>query len=167
GSPAACWTRIAAMRISVVIRCHNEERHIGRLLSGILAQTRETEIVVVDSGSTDATLAIAARYPVKLVEIASGDFSFGRALNRGCAAASGELLVFASAHVYPVYRDWLETLTAPFDAPDVALVYGKQRGDERTKYAEHRIFARWFPDKARSEEHTSELQSRENLVCRL
>lgn len=140
------------MRISVVIRCHNEERHIGRLLSGILAQTHETEIVVVDSGSTDATLAIAARYPVKLVEIAPGDFSFGRALNRGCAAASGELLVFASAHVYPVYRDWLETLTAPFDAPDVALVYGKQRGDERTKYAEHRIFARWFPDKAHGDQ---------------
>src|SRR5690349_23555392 len=27
--------------------------------------------------------------------------------------------------------------------------------------------ARWFPDKLRSEEHTSELQSRRDLVCRL
>jgi glycosyltransferase involved in cell wall biosynthesis len=136
------------LRLSVVIRCHNEERHIGRLLSGILVQTRDAEIVVVDSGSTDATLAIAARYPIKLVEIAPSEFSFGRALNLGCAAASGDVLVFASAHVYPVYQDWLETLAAPFEAPDVALVYGKQRGDERTKYAEHRVFARWFPDKA-------------------
>jgi rhamnosyltransferase len=136
------------MRVSVVIRCHNEERHIGRLLSGILAQSwPDVEIVVVDSGSTDATLSIVGRYPVKLVEIAPEEFSFGRALNIGCEAASGDVLVFASAHVYPVYRDWLETLAVPFAEPDVALVYGKQRGDERTKYAERRVFARWFPDK--------------------
>jgi len=57
------------------------------------------------------------------------------------------VLVFASAHVYPVYRDWLETLAAHFSDPQIALVYGKQRGDERTRYAEHRVFARWFPDK--------------------
>ena len=137
------------MRVSVVIRCHNEERHIGRLLSGVLAQTwPDVEIVVVDSGSTDATLAIVGRYPVTLVEIAPSEFSFGRALNLGCAAATGDVLVFASAHVYPVYHDWLEKLAAPFADEDVALVYGKQRGDERTKYAEHRVFARWFPDKA-------------------
>lgn len=136
------------MRVSVVIRCHNEERHIGRLLSGILAQTwPEVEIVVVDSGSTDATLAIAGRYPVTLVEIKPNEFSFGRALNRGCAAATGDILVFASAHVYPVYHDWLEKLAAPFAEDDVALVYGRQRGDARTKYAEQRVFARWFPDK--------------------
>lgn len=136
------------MRVSVVIRCHNEERHIGRLLTGILAQTwPDVDIVVVDSGSTDATLAIVGRYPVTLVHIAPEEFSFGRALNRGCEAATGDVLVFASAHVYPVYHDWLEKLAEPFADPMTALVYGKQRGDERTKYAEHRVFARWFPDK--------------------
>ncbi len=132
---------------SVVIRCHDEEAHIGRLLSGILRQTvRDVEIVVVDSGSTDATLSIVSQYPVKVLSIPPADFSFGRALNLGCAAASAPLLVFASAHVYPVYEDWLERLLAPFADPRVALAYGRQRGDERTHYSEHRVFARWFPD---------------------
>lgn len=133
-------------QISVVIRCFNEERHIGRLLSGILQQTRrDVEIIVVDSGSTDATLQIAARFPTTILHIAPEDFSFGRSLNLGCRAARGELIVAASAHVYPVYHDWLEQLCAPFADPSVALVYARQRGDERTRYAEQRIFAHWFP----------------------
>ena len=52
----------------------------------------------------------------------------------------------ASAHVYPVYKDWLERLLAPFEDPLVGLVYGKQRGDERTKYSERQVFATWFGD---------------------
>lgn len=140
-------------RISVIIRCFNEERHIGRLLSGVLQQTeRDVEIIVVDSGSTDATLAIAARFPTTILHIAPERFSFGRSLNLGCRAASGDVLVFASAHVYPVYHDWLAQLSAPFADPQVALVYGRQRGDERTKYAEHRIFAQWFPARSTSDQ---------------
>lgn len=135
-------------RCSVIIRCYNEEEHIGRLLTGIMEQTvaDETEIIVVDSGSTDATVAIASNFPTKIIQIDPEEFSFGRALNIGCDAASGDLLVFASAHVYPVYEDWLERMTAPFADPEVALVYGKQRGNEITKYSEHKIFERWFPE---------------------
>jgi rhamnosyltransferase len=138
---------MSAYQISIVIRCYNEEQHIGRLLSGIMKQTlRNVEIIVVDSGSDDATLSIASRYPVKILSIKSNDFSFGRALNIGCRAANGELIVIASAHVYPIYQDWLEKLLAPFDELNIALTYGKQRGCESTKYSEHQIFATWFPD---------------------
>jgi rhamnosyltransferase len=137
-------------KVSIIIRCYNEEEHIGRLLSGILQQTiKDVEIIVVDSGSTDATLSIARRYPVRILHIAPQDFSFGRSLNRGCAAAEGELLVFASAHVYPLYKDWLEKLIAQFEQnPAVALSYGGQRGNEVTKYSEHQVFAHWFPAKS-------------------
>lgn len=106
----------------------------------------DREIIIVDSGSTDATVSIASRYPVKIVSIRPEDFSFGRALNLGCRAASGDIIVIASAHVYPVYKDWLENLLYPFQRPEVALVYGRQRGNEITKYSEHQVFAKWFPE---------------------
>jgi GT2 family glycosyltransferase len=64
----------------------------------------------------------------------------------GCATASGEFIVMASAHVYPVYRDWLENLLAPFSSPEVAVVYGKQRGDEQARYTEQQIYRKWFPN---------------------
>jgi glycosyltransferase involved in cell wall biosynthesis len=134
-------------RCSIIIRCFNEEKHIGRLLSGILEQTEsDVEIVLVDSGSIDATLAIASRYPVKVLSIKPEDFSFGRSLNVGCAGATGDFLVIVSAHVYPVYNDWLENMLKPFNDPDVALVYGKQRGDKTARYSEHQIYKQWFPN---------------------
>lgn len=143
-------TSVQSPRCSIVIRCCNEEQHIGRLLSGILQQTiRDVEIIVMDSGSTDATLSIASRYPVKILHIRPEEFSFGRSLNIGCQAASGEFVAIASAHVYPVYKDWLERLLAPFSDPQVALVYGKQRGNKTTKYSEHQVYAKWFPNESK------------------
>ncbi len=136
-------------RVSIVIRCYNEEQHIGRLLSGIMQQTlQDREIILVDSGSTDATLSIASRYPVQVVCIDPQEFSFGRSLNRGCQTARGEYIVIASAHTYPVYNDWLEQMVARFTDPQVALVYGKQRGPEDAKYAEQQVFVRWYPEQS-------------------
>jgi glycosyltransferase involved in cell wall biosynthesis len=133
--------------VSIIIRCYNEEQHIGRLLSGIMQQTvQDIEIIIVDSGSTDATVPIASRYPVKILSITPEEFTFGRALNLGSSVAQGEFIVIVSAHVYPVFDDWLEQLLRPFDVPNVVLVYGKQRGGETTKYSEHQVFAKWFPD---------------------
>ena len=132
---------------SIIIRCYNEEQHIGRMLSGIMQQTiKNVEIIIVDSGSTDATLSIASRYPTRVVYIDPKEFSFGRALNLGCKVAAGKYIVNASAHVYPLYNDWLERLLAPFADPAIALVYGKQRGNEITKFSEHQIFSKLFPD---------------------
>ena len=147
GCPAGL-ERVDLPRISLVIRCYNEAKHIGRLLVGIERQSfRDIEIILVDSGSTDATLDIAAHFPVRILHITPDRFSFGRSLNMGCAAATGDVIVIASAHVYPTHADWLERLLAPFDAdPTVAIVYGGQRGDERTRYSEHRIFQSWFSD---------------------
>jgi len=141
--------------VSIIIRCCNEERPIGRLLTGIFAQSlRDFEVILVDSGSTDRTLAIACAYPVHVLSIRPADFSFGRALNIGCREARGDFLVFVSAHVYPVRSDWLEQLIAPFADPKVALTYGKQRGNAKTKYSEHQIFAKWFPEASQSVQKT-------------
>lgn len=135
------------MDCSIVIRAFNEESHIGRLLEGIRHQTiKRVEIILVDSGSTDATAAIAAQYGAKVLHISPEEFTFGRSLNRGLSAAVSELVVVASAHIYPVYPDWLDRLLEPFSDPGIALTYGRQRGDEDSKFSERQIFERWFPE---------------------
>ena len=113
---------------------------------GIGAQTLQPhEVILVDSGSVDKTVAIAESFGVKILHISKDEFTFGRALNKGCAAATGDICVFPSAHVYPVFDTWLEKLAEPFENERVVLTYGRQRGDERNKFSEHQIFARWFP----------------------
>ena len=132
---------------SIVIRAYNEAQHIRQLLEGILQQTiQDVQIILVDSGSSDDTLRIAETYPVEIYHIRPEEFSFGRSLNYGIAQARAEWVVFASAHVYPVYPDWLERLLAPLQDAKTALVYGKQRGSVRTKFSEHQVFSHWFPD---------------------
>jgi len=132
---------------SIVIRAYNEEKHIGRLLTGIFQQSvRDVQVILVDSGSTDATVQVAGMFPVEVVHIKPEEFSFGYSLNQGIARSTADKVVFASAHVYPVYPDWLEKLIQPLDKPQVALSYGKQRGMETTKFSEHMIFQQWFPD---------------------
>jgi glycosyltransferase involved in cell wall biosynthesis len=134
-------------RVSIVIRAFNEEKHIGNLLQAIKDQSlQDYEIILVDSGSTDQTLAIASRFPVSVLHIKPAEFTFGRSLNMGLAAAQGEIAVLASAHVVPSDKHWLERLVAPFADPKTAIAYGKQRGGTGSKFSEARHFIRWFPD---------------------
>jgi len=134
-------------RATVVIRCHNEVDHIGRLLEGLEGQRfRDFDVVVVDSGSTDGTVELVALQPVTLVHIAKDEFTFGRSLNLGCRTASGEFLVFVSAHCAPVDDHWLANLIDDFADPKVAAVYGMQRGTPESHFSEQRIFRRWYPD---------------------
>jgi len=132
---------------SIVIRAFNEEKHIGKLLSGVQLQAYPSiEVILVDSGSTDKTLEIVSKYPVEVVKIDSSEFTFGRSLNKGIAATSGEIIVIISAHCYPVYPDWLDKLLEPFVDDQVAVSYGKQRGGESNHYSEHQFFRTYFPD---------------------
>src|SRR5262245_39805768 len=135
------------MNCSIVIRAYNEERYIDRLLQGIRQQTlKDVEIIIVDSGSTDSTVSIAESFGARIERIPSNEFTFGRALNFGVREATRELVVIASAHVYAVYPDWLESLLHPFEDKKVALTYGKQRGPDSAKYSEQQIFHQWYPD---------------------
>ena len=130
---------------SIIIRTLNEEKHIGNLLHAIEEQDyKDYEIIIVDSDSTDKTLEIAEKYPVKIIKIEKRDFTFGYALNVGCKAARGRYLVFVSAHVLPATKSWLSQLIASFKDPAVAMVYGRQKGDTNSKYSEQKDFWRFF-----------------------
>lgn len=143
-------------KCSVVIRAYNEAQHLPRLLEGIAHQTiQDVEVILVDSGSTDATVQVAERYGVKVVHIPSSEFTFGRSLNFGIQAASHEFITIASAHVYPVYPDWLESLLRPFEDKQIALTYGKQRGPVSAKFSEQQIFHQWFPDASKPNQETA------------
>jgi rhamnosyltransferase len=141
--------------VSLIIRCFNEEAHIGRLLTGAIGQTcAPDEIVVVDSGSTDETLSIASAFDVQILPIAPDLFSFGHALNVGIAASTAEIAIFASAHVYPMYDTWIEHLIAPFDDERVALTYGRQQAPLSGRFSEQRLLSQWFPaQSARRQRH--------------
>jgi rhamnosyltransferase len=138
-----------AMITSIVIRTYNEERHLPHLLEAIACQNTNglgTEVVIVDSGSTDNTLSIAHNFNCKIVRISKSDFTFGRSLNIGCDAALGEFLVFVSGHCIPASKDWLINLTTPLMEGSVVYAYGRQIGGNGSKFSERQLFNKYYPN---------------------
>lgn len=135
------------MTVSIVIRTYNEEKFLSKLLGGIVQQSLNPyEIIVVDSGSTDSSLRIARDFDCKIAQIEKENFSFGRSLNLGCQIAEGDIFVFVSAHCIPKDENWLKELVRPFEDEKTALSYGRQIGNELSKFSEHQVFKKYFPD---------------------
>ena len=101
--------------ISLIATVLNEGDNIHHLFDSIRAQTRSPdEIVIVDGGSTDDTLAIMRSYtdelPLRIFVEAGCNISQGR--NRAIAEATGEIIAVTDAGVR-LNEDWLEKITAP------------------------------------------------------
>lgn len=134
---------------SIVIRTLNEGRYLAEVLTAIRGQDYPAtlvEVVVVDSGSTDRTLEIAAEHGCRTVHLTRAEFSFGRSLNLGCEVAAGQTLVFISGHCVPTEKSWLWKLVQPLRDDEVAITYGRQVGGPETKFSEHALFAKYFPE---------------------
>lgn len=134
--------------VSIVFRSLNEEKWFGEALAACKRQHADgvdVEIVLVDSGSTDRTLGIAEDFGCHVVHIQKSDFTFGRSLNYGCEAATGDYLVFLSAHCIPAHDRWLENLVEPLREGKADYVYGRQTGHDVTRFSEHQVFAQYFP----------------------
>ena len=134
---------------SIVIRTLNEARWLGEVFEALKTQNldgRPFEVVLVDSGSTDGSIEIAQENGARIVEIKKSEFTFGRSLNRGCDAALGRALVFISGHCIPTHDRWLSNLIMPLGRDRITYSYGRQIGHEVSKFSEHQLFKKYFPE---------------------
>ncbi|MEA2440803.1 MAG: hypothetical protein QOH76_2227, partial [Thermoleophilaceae bacterium] len=97
---------------TILIRAKDEAESIGKLLQLVASQTvsDRLETVVVDSGSSDGTVAIARAAGAQLIEIPPEEFTYGRALNIGTAAAAAPIVIPLSAHAFPRHDRWAERM---------------------------------------------------------
>jgi glycosyltransferase involved in cell wall biosynthesis len=137
------------MRATVVIRAKNEAAAIGRTLELVAGQTVDAQVVVVDSGSTDDTVAIARGAGAEVIEIPAKSFTYGGSLNTGTEAARAELVVALSAHAFPVHDRWLEAMLEPFGDDRVACTtsndYAPEGGPLRETIVQDEAHARRHP----------------------
>lgn len=136
------------MLVSVVIRTLNEATYLDELLRVIDSQIKDdfdVEVIIIDSGSTDGTLSIAESHGCLITFITKKQFTFGRSLNMGSDFANGEILVYVSGHCIPTEETWLMDLIKPIRNSTAGYTYGRQIGRDTTKYAEGKIFEKYFP----------------------
>lgn len=116
-------------RLSVIIAAFNEASWIGPKLTSTLTQrypADRLEVIVVSDGSADGTDEVVRACPDRRVRLIRQEPRAGKAvaLNRGVAAATGEILVFTDANAL-FAPDALMRLAALFDDPRVGLVSGQ------------------------------------------
>ena len=137
------------MKASIIIRTYNEEERLESCLQAVFSQQASFlfEVIIVDSESTDDTLAIASRFPVKIIKTKKKDFTWGKSLNIGCSVASGKYVVFLSGDAVPANGHWLKNLVKNLNKQDVAGGYGKLIPFPDCNPLEKRILEEEWPSK--------------------
>ena len=118
--------RLSGPRVSILIPAFNAERWIGAAIRSALGQTwTEREIVVVDDGSTDGTLAAARAFEAGTVQVAARE-------HRGAAAARNYALGMASGD----FIQWLDAddLLAP-DKIALQMRAAAEEGSDRVLFS--------------------------------
>ncbi len=80
------------MFISAIIPCRNGSQYLKEAVSSLQQQDIQTEIIVVDDGSTDTTAKIASELGCIVKSIPHSGLSAAR--NTGLSLAQGELVLF-------------------------------------------------------------------------
>lgn len=114
--------------ISIVIPVKNGSAWLHKTIPAILNQTlvSQTEVIAIDSGSTDDTLAILSRYPIQVFAIEPSAFNHGAVRNLGVQKAKGKYVVMTVQDAEPADENWLQYLLNGFDDDKVAGVCGQQ-----------------------------------------
>ena len=125
--------------ISFVIRTKDEVRDIEKTCKLIRNQKGDfnTEIIIVDSGSSDGTLEVAQKYADIVVNIMPKDFSWGAALNMGIEVAHGKYIFLLSAHCFFVADNTVQKGIGFLSQGSIIAVYGKQIGDKNKNVYEY------------------------------
>jgi rhamnosyltransferase len=115
-------------RVSVVIPVLNGGETLGEVLEALFSQRApfEVEVVIVDSGSSDDSVELAKRYPLKLVQIQPWEFDHGTTRNLGIQNTRGEIVVLITQDATPASDEFLAKIVSPFADAHVAGVYGQQ-----------------------------------------
>jgi succinoglycan biosynthesis protein ExoA len=122
-------TSSVAERVTIVIPCLNEAERIGALLDGIQAlDVRPNQVVVVDTGSSDATRDVVRQYqhrhqdlPIRLLH--HPGVGVAAAVNAGIEAADGDVIVRLDGHSCP-RRDYVRRALTALRETGAAVVGG-------------------------------------------
>jgi glycosyltransferase involved in cell wall biosynthesis len=106
-------SRITLPKVSIVIPTYNESKNIDQCLVSIFNQKypkKLLEVLVVDDNSTDNTVSLARKYPVKVLKNGHRHGEIGKMI--GLRAATGKLFTYLDADIV-VDPGWLKALVKP------------------------------------------------------
>lgn len=115
--------------ISIVIPTKNAGPEFENTLARLKTQEidAKTELLIIDSGSADRTLGLAAQYNARILHVHPASFNHGETRNVAIREAEGEIIVMTVQDAVPGDQKWLQKLTGCFNRDEkIAGCFGKQ-----------------------------------------
>ncbi len=141
---------------SVVVPVKDGERYLEEVLAAVMRESPD-EVLVIDSGSRDRSVALARSAGADVLSIPASEFGHGRTRNLGAQRTSGDLICFLTQDATPC-RGWLAAYRDAFLLSDaVGAAYGPHlpRADTSPIIAREleEFFASMSPDGAPRLQH--------------
>ena len=135
-----------APNVAIVMRSKNEQPYTEPALDALFRQSwKPFTLYNVDSGSTDGTLeVIRRRNPLRLTEIAPGDYVPGKVLNDMIARTVEPIVVLLNADAIPLSNEWLERLLAPILAGAADATMSRQEARPSARFIVRYDYARAY-----------------------
>lgn len=133
--------------VSILFLTKNAGPDFNRVLDRVDTQktAKDVEIIVVDSGSLDGTVKIAATYADTLVEIDPGEFHHGRTRNLAADKATGDAYIYLTQDALPIDNSWLESLIEPLTNDGAGAAYGRQIAYPEAKPMDKFFYSYFYP----------------------
>ncbi|MDP3759596.1 MAG: glycosyltransferase [Ramlibacter sp.] len=138
--------RPARCRVSVVIKALNEEENICAAIESCLAAVAEVggEVILADSHSTDRTVELASRYPIRIVQLANpGERCCGVGPQLGYQHSFGEYVYIMDGDMRMLRGFLPQALMFLAQHPEVAGIGGRvvELNSESMEYRERALRA--------------------------
>ena len=131
----------AAGRVSVIVPCHNNGSFVGEALESALDQSwRDLEVIVVDDGSSDDSVAVVSRFRDRVRCISQPRCGASAARNRGLVEATGEFIQFLDADdllVHDAVRRRLEAFEGGTNAVFGDLEFTDHKAERSIRTTSH------------------------------
>ncbi|MBU3016146.1 glycosyltransferase [Paraglaciecola agarilytica] len=114
------------MKVSIVTATWNSAKTIEATIASLSEQTYQNiEYIVIDGGSRDATVSIL-QSNFELIDyfVSESDSGIYDALNKGIAAATGEVVGFLHSDDFFTDNSVVETIAKTFSNPNIDCIFG-------------------------------------------
>lgn len=132
--------------IAVIVRTKNDKVGLGIWVKHIEAERKgyrgRIDLIVVDTESTDGTLAVAKKFQATIVPIKQAKFNYPKSINMGFEKVKSDVVAafITVGHAYPVVNIGLMAAARHFKNPKVAAVYADQIPHSNATSVEKTLF---------------------------
>ncbi len=135
--------------VGLAVLTLNAEEHLTRCLSPFLQSSLKPKILVVDSSSTDGTVAQAKQLGVDILQIKKTEFNHGKTRELARKHLNTDIVVMLTPDAYAIDAFVLEKLIYPIQEGLASIAYARQIPHEGAGFFES--FARDFNYSPKSE----------------